>query len=216
MKLLWEKLDGVTLTPEIITEAETGKKNYFLYGPTIIAEQKNRNGRIYRGHIIEREVNKLLERMADGDCGGECNHPQSPELNFDRLSHYLTEVKRDGNVWYTKNLVASTPMGQLIKNIIDDNKQKIGISTRGLGSVDRSGMVGEDYVLICNDLVSKPSGPGAFLSSILESKEYIIQLDGTIAEKVYDTFESKLAKLPKREVEKYLMEAVNQFLKGIR
>ena len=146
MKLLWEHLDSVTLEPEIITEAESGKKNYFLYGPTIISEQKNKNGRIYKSHIIEREVNKLLERMSAGDCGGELGHPNSPEINFDRLSHYILEVKRDQNTWFTKLQVASTPMGQIVRNIMDDGRQKIGISTRGLGNVGR----GNPHILNSN------------------------------------------------------------------
>jgi len=216
MKLLWEQLESVTLVPEIITEGSTGKKDYFLYGPSIIAEQKNKNGRIYKGHIIEREVAKLMERIQNKDAGGELNHPQSPEINLERLSHYVTEVKREGNIWHSKLKVASTPMGQIVRNIIDDDQQKIGVSTRGLGTVGKDGYVAEDFNLICIDIVGRPSAPGAFVSAILEAKEYIINEKGEILEKAYDTFEDKLKSIPKKQIEDYLFKAVNEFVRSLK
>lgn len=215
MKLLWENLPEMILEPLIEESTTGGGKKYFLYGPSIVAEVKNKNGRIYRSNVIEREVMKLQQRINEKKAGGELNHPQSPEVNPERVSHYITELKRDGNVWYSKVKVASTPMGMIVRNIMDDNQMTIGNSTRGLGTVGRDGYVSEDFNLITLDLVGSPSGPGCYLDPIMEAKDWIIKEDGSISEQ-YEKLEKKLDKLPKRDVEMYLGKAIGAFLRSLK
>lgn len=218
MKILIENIRPEDIETEILEE-ETGKKRYYLKGPFIVAEAKNKNGRIYPSAIIEREVQKYIEeRINKNMAGGELNHPTMAEVNPERISHYVTELKRDGNVWYGKARVANTTLGKHIVIPLIEDGYKLGISTRGLGSVGKNGIVESDFRLIAADIVSNPSAPGAFLDPILESKEYIILEDGRIAEKAYNQFESKLETLPKDSImrEEYLTKAVKDFLRSIR
>jgi hypothetical protein len=220
MKILIENIDSSNIESEIITEGENGKKNYYIKGPFLVGESRNKNGRIYPSSILEREVQKFYEeKISKNMAGGELNHPSMAEVNPERISHMIVELKREGlsNVWIGKAKVASTPMGQIVKNLLDDG-YRLGISSRGLGSVGKNSMVGEDYKLVTCDVVGSPSGPGCFLDPILEAKEYIIMEDGRIAEKAYANFESKLETLPKSSEmrEEHLARAVKEFLRSIR
>lgn len=217
MKLLREEISSADIISEAIEES-VGKKTYYIKGPFIVAEAKNKNGRIYPSPIVEREVNKFIEeRIKMNMAGGELNHPTMAEVNPERISHYIVELKRDGNVWMGKAKVASTPMGMIVQNLLSDG-YRLGISTRGLGSVGKNGIVENDFRLVTADIVSNPSGPNCFVDAILESKEYIVREDGRIAEKTYETFESKLSTLPKDSElrEEHLVKAIRNFLKEIR
>jgi len=215
MKILIEELDSSNFQMDIVNEAE-GKKNYYIRGPFIVAEAKNKNNRIYPASFVEREVNRFIEEKINKHmAGGELNHPSLAEVNPERISHYITELKRDGNVWMGKAKVASTPMGQIVKNLLEDG-YRLGVSTRGLGTVGKNGIVESDFKLITVDCVGNPSGPGCFVDPILEAKEYIIMEDGRIAEKAYVKLEDKLETLPVANAEEYLTTAINEFLRSIR
>lgn len=218
MKLLIEKINPEDIETEVLTEGGTGKKHYWLKGPFIVAEAKNKNGRIYPSNIIEREVQKFIdEKINKSMAGGELNHPSLAEVNPERISHYITELKRDGNVWWGKAKVASTPMGMIVQNLLSDG-YRLGISTRGLGTVGKNGMVEDDFKLVTADIVSNPSAPGAYLDPILEAKEYIITEDGRIAEKAYAELGKNISSMPKDSGlrEEHLAKAIDKFLKGIR
>lgn len=218
MKILIEKINPEDIETEVLTEGETGKKSYYLKGPFIVAESKNKNGRIYPASIIEREVSNFIkEKIEKNMAGGELNHPTMAEVNPERISHYITELKRDGNVWWGKAKVASTTLGKNIIIPLIEDGYRLGISTRGLGSVGKNGIVESDFRLVTADIVSNPSASGAFLDMVLEQKEYIIMEDGRIAEKAYTTFEKQLSSLPKGSVlrEAHLEKAIKNFLRSI-
>ncbi len=162
---------------EVITEQkEDGKKNYFIEGIFMQGDIKNRNGRIYPSATLESEMNRYdKEFIQTKRALGELGHPDGPQINGDRVSHLITEMKRDGNDFYGKAKILSTPMGEIVKSLLDEGV-KIGVSTRGLGSVKagRDGVmeVQKDFHLSTVDIVTDPSAPNAFVNGIMENVEY--------------------------------------------
>ena len=162
---------------EVITEAkEDGKKNYFIEGIFMQGDIKNRNGRIYPSSTLESEMNRYQNEFIDTKRAlGELGHPDGPQINGDRVSHLITEMRRDKNDFYGKAKILSTPMGEIVKSLLDEGV-KIGVSTRGLGSVKagRDGVmeVQKDFHLSTVDIVTDPSAPNAFVNGIMENVEY--------------------------------------------
>jgi len=162
---------------EVITEAkEDGKKNYFIEGIFMQGDIKNRNGRIYPSATLENEMNRYNKEFIETKRAlGELGHPDGPQINGDRVSHLITDMRRDGNDFYGKAKILSTPMGEIVKSLLDEGV-KIGVSTRGLGSVKagRNGVmeVQKDFHLSTVDIVTDPSAPNAFVNGIMENVEY--------------------------------------------
>ena len=162
---------------QVITEAkEDGKKNYFIEGIFMQGDIKNRNGRIYPSATLENEMTRYnTEFIQTKRALGELGHPDGPQINGDRVSHLITEMRRDGNDFYGKAKILSTPMGEIVKSLLDEGV-KIGVSTRGLGSVKagRDGVmeVQKDFHLSTVDIVTDPSAPNAFVNGIMENVEY--------------------------------------------
>lgn len=162
---------------EVITESnENGKKQYYIQGNMMQGDLKNRNGRIYPSSILEKEMNRYNEQFIKTKRAlGELNHPQGPQINADRVSHLITEMKRDGNNFVGKAKILGTPMGEIVKTFIDEGV-RIGVSTRGLGSVKQTkdGImeVQDDFHLATVDIVTDPSGPDCFVNGIMENTEY--------------------------------------------
>ena len=162
---------------EVITEAkEDGKKNYFIEGIFMQGDIKNRNGRIYPSATLENEMSRYQKEFIETKRAlGELGHPDGPQINGDRVSHLITEMKRDGNDFYGKAKILSTPMGEIVKSLLDEGV-KIGVSTRGLGSVKagKDGVmeVQKDFHLSTVDIVTDPSAPNAFVNGIMENVEY--------------------------------------------
>jgi len=173
MKLITE----VNETCEVITEAkEDGKKNYFIEGIFMQGNIKNRNGRIYPSDTLEGEMNRYQKDFIEQKRSlGELGHPDGPTINGDRVSHLITSMKREGNDFYGKAKILTTPMGEIVKSLLDEGV-KIGVSTRGLGSVKqlKDGVmeVQKDFHLATVDIVTDPSAPNAFVNGIMENREY--------------------------------------------
>lgn len=173
MKLITE----VTEDCAVLTEAnEDGKKNYFIEGIFMQGDIKNRNGRIYPSAILEKEMKRYDDQFIKTKRAlGELGHPDGPSINGDRVSHLITEMKRDGSNFVGKAKILGTPMGQIVKTFMDEGV-KIGVSTRGLGSVKatREGImeVQNDFHLSTVDIVTDPSGPNCFVNGIMENTEY--------------------------------------------
>ena len=167
MKLITEMTEDVRL----ITEDRDGKKNYFIEGIFMQAEQKNRNGRVYPFGTLEKEVNRYCSDLVEKKRAlGELNHPQGPTVNLDRVSHLITELHFKGNDCYGKAKVLDTPMGKIVKNLIDEGAQ-LGVSSRGMGSLKDVGGINEvqgDFMLSAVDIVADPSAPNAFVNGIYE------------------------------------------------
>ena len=160
----------------LVTEEKNGKKNYAIQGIFAQAEKKNRNGRIYPMPIMEKAVGKYdTEQVQKGRAVGELNHPEGPTVNLDKVSHKIDELKFEGNDVMGKASILNTPMGEVVKGLLDGGVT-FGVSTRGMGSLSqRNGamVVNDDYILNAVDIVQDPSAPGAFVNGIMEGVEWV-------------------------------------------
>jgi len=198
----------------IIEEKNTkGGTDLFIKGPYMMANQKNKNDRMYPMEEMVPEVDRYVKEMIKPKRAlGELNHPTSAEVDLERACHLVTELAPNGDYFMGKSKILSTPMGQITKNLILDGVT-VGMSTRALGKLEESN--GTDVVsemrLIAIDCVADPSCPTAFVNGILESKSFIIGHDGKYEES-YATFENGIASLPKHNINEHLKEQIITFL----
>ena len=138
------------------------------------AQQPNANNRIYPRPILEREDAKYQELIKERRALGELDHPDSPIVQLENVSHLVTETKWEGDDLVGTVEVLDTPKGQILEKLINRDI-KLGISSRGLGSTSRTNegydMVEDDFNLVCYDMVSNPSTSGAYMN-LQESREY--------------------------------------------
>ena len=154
-----------------IKEGKNGKKNTFLEGIFMQAENKNKNGRVYTREVLTSAVDKFVnEQVITGRAVGELNHPEGPSINLDKVSHRITELKWDGNNVMGKALILDTPCGKIVKGLVEGGVQ-LGVSSRGMGSLDfkdGANYVRDDFMLNTIDIVQDPSAPNAFVNGIME------------------------------------------------
>ena len=216
-KLLVEKTDPQEF--EYILEEKNTKDAPRLYikGPYMMAEDVNRNKRYYPKDELNREVKRYLKEMVEENRSmGELNHPTSAEVDLERACHMVTDMWCEGNLWYGKSKVLSTPCGQIVKSLVNDGV-KVGVSSRALGQLteEKNGVNRvSEMRLVAVDCVSDPSCPKAFVNGILESKQYVLAENGKF-EEAYDTLENSIAELPKKELDLYLRDQVIEFLNKI-
>ena len=198
-------------------DKENNKKTLFIKGPYMMAEDVNRNKRYYPKDELKKEVDRYIANMVrENRSMGELNHPTTAEVDLERACHMVTDIWQEGNVFYGKSKVLSTPCGQIVSSLINDGV-KVGMSSRALGQLtEESNGVNRvsDLKLVAVDCVSDPSCPKAFVNGILESKQFILNSDGKFSE-TYDQFEESLESLPKKELDLYLREQVLEFLNKI-
>lgn len=173
MKLIREEIETV----QVLTEEKDGKKSFYIQGPFLQADRKNRNGRIYESRILAKEVARYNENFIKRNRAlGELGHPDGPTVNLDRVSHNITELVQEGSNFIGKAKILNTPMGKIASGLLGDGVQ-LGVSSRGMGSlVQREGAnyVGEDFHLAtAADIVADPSAPDAFVQGIMEGKEWV-------------------------------------------
>jgi len=203
---------------EIIEEQDNLRKGNSLYvkGPFIGCNQINKNGRLYNLDDTRGEVNRYIEEMViPGRAMGELNHPSSADVNLERACHLVTELYEEGDTFYGKSKVLSTPMGQILRALINDGV-KVGMSTRALGSLQEAGNhnVVQNMRLIAVDAVADPSFPKAFVNGILESKQWVLSDSGKY-EEVYENFEKTISKLPKKDVDAFLKAQLLKFINAL-
>lgn len=216
MKLIAEYLDHEI---QVIKEAtESGDKNYVIEGIFAQAESKNRNGRIYSKPIMEKAVNRFVtEQVKTKRAVGELNHPEGPTVNLDKVSHRITEMNWDGNNVVGKALILNTPMGNIVKGLLDGGVQ-LGVSTRGMGSLEnRNGImyVKDDFILSTVDVVQDPSAPEAFVNGIMEGREWIWD-NGVIVPQVIERIETEIKKAPKKDLHEVQVREFKNFLSLIK
>lgn len=153
--------------------AESGSGPVVVEGVLQRANAKNQNGRIYPKDILKREAENYMERNVNQRRAlGELDHPDSSVVNLKNVSHNVTDMYWDGNDLKGKIEILTTPSGKILKELLKNNI-RVGISSRGLGSVrenhDGSVTVDNDFELIAFDFVSNPSTHGAFMEPINES-----------------------------------------------
>ncbi len=155
----------VTLLEE--TNARGGK-DLCMKGIFIQGDVRNQNQRVYPMREIAKAVQSITEKLASGQSVmGELDHPEELSINLDRVSHLITEMWMDGADGYGKLKLVPTPMGNIVKTLLESGA-KLGVSSRGSGNVDDGGNV-SDFEIITVDIVAQPSAPNAFPRTIYES-----------------------------------------------
>jgi hypothetical protein len=145
-----------------------GSKDICMAGLFIQGDVQNQNGRVYPAEEIARAVQTVTERLHKGETVmGELDHPEELQINLDRVSHFITEMKVDGSNGYGKLKLVETPMGNIARALIQAGA-KLGVSSRGSGNVGDNGRV-SDFEMITVDIVAQPSAPDAYPKTIYES-----------------------------------------------
>jgi hypothetical protein len=214
MKLIKEVVEEVSC----ITEETDGKKTLYIQGPFLVAEVVNRNNRKYLKEIMEKEVNRYTEQYVNKNRAfGELGHPDTPTINLDRVSHLTTNLKQEGNVWIGKAKILDTPMGSIVKNLLEGGAQ-VGVSSRGMGSLKSVGginIVQDDFHLAtAADIVADPSAPGAFVQGIMEGKEWQL-INGIWTEKQYEEAKQQIQKASRKQIEEVSLHIFKNFIKNL-
>jgi len=174
VKLFSEQVEEVEY---ICEEKEDGKKNYKIRGIFMQSDIKNRNGRVYPEQVLAKEVAKYNKSfIKENRAFGELGHPDGPTVNLERVSHMITSLEQDGKNFIGEAKIMSTPMGEIVKNLMDEGA-KLGVSSRGMGSLEQkngANYVRDDfYLATAADIVADPSAPNAFVEGIMEGKEWV-------------------------------------------
>ena len=216
MKLITEEIESV----QVLTETVNGKKALYIQGPFLQTEVVNRNGRMYRLPVMEREVKRYTEQYVNkGRALGELGHPDGPTVNLDRVSHKIVSLQREGNNFIGKAQILSTPMGKIAESLLKEGVT-LGVSSRGIGSVKPNNEgyteVGEDFMLAtAADIVADPSAPDAFVHGIMEGKEWVWD-GGILKEKRAQNIKNKINTLvDQKRLEEHKIELFNEFLNSL-
>jgi hypothetical protein len=152
----------------IIVEGSEEGKNLYMKGICIQGGVRNANERVYPVNEIERAVKTLNEEIMQGNSVlGEVDHPEDLKVNLDRVSHMITEMWMDGPNGFGKLKILPTPMGQLVKTMLESGV-KLGVSSRGSGNVNEANGHVSDFEIVTVDVVAQPSAPNAYPKAIYE------------------------------------------------
>ena len=213
MKLITEEISTV----KFITEGKGAKKKMYIEGVFLQGDIKNRNGRMYPVNTLAKEVGRYNESFVQkGRALGELGHPEGPTVNLDRVSHKITSLRQEGNNFIGKAQLLETPMGKIAKSLIGEGVT-LGVSSRGVGSLreDNKGckVVGEDFMLAtAADIVADPSAPDAFVSGIMEGKEWVWE-GGILREQLAQKTEKRINTLvDQKRLEEHKLNLFNDFL----
>lgn len=215
MKLITEVNEQV----RYISEEKEGKKSLYIEGVFLQSNIKNRNGRMYPGEIMEKEINRYMKEAVENNRAfGELGHPDGPSINLDRVSHIITELRRDGDNWVGKAKLTETPMGNIARGLIESGGQ-LGVSSRGLGTLreNKEGVqvVQDDFHLAtAADIVADPSAPDAFVRGIMENKEWVV-VNGVWTEQHCDMSKKHIKKASKKELEEAKLQVFESFLRRL-
>ena len=217
MKLITEMIDTEV---DFITEAkEDGGKNYFIEGVFMQGNIKNRNGRMYPMKTLLKEVSRYnKEYVEQNRAYGELGHPQGPTINLERVSHMIKELRPEGdNIMGRAKIMTETPMGKIVKNLIDEGA-KLGVSSRGMGSLKSSSgvnMVQSDFQLAtAADIVADPSAPEAFVEGIMEGVEWL-QVDDRWVPQYIEKTQKKIKTVSKTDLREAKIKAFEDFMKQL-
>ena len=214
MKLITETIEDV----QILTEEKDGKKLLYIEGVFLQSELKNRNGRMYPFDVLNREVERYNEEYVKSKRAlGELGHPDGPTINLDRVSHLITSLQREGNNFVGKARLLDTPMGNIAKSLLDEGV-KLGVSSRGLGSIKEEGgikVVADDFMLAtAADIVADPSAPDAFVNGIMEGKEWVYA-GGAIQEQRIEQIKQRIDNAHRSQLDEMKLSAFHSFIKNL-
>ena len=220
MKLISEQWsDDVNYLVEI--NEKTRKKDIFIEGVMLQTEVKNKNGRIYPKEIMAKEVARYTkEYINEKRAYGELGHPEGPTINLERTSHLITSLTEDGNNFIGKAKVLSTPMGEIVKNLLDDGA-RLGVSSRGMGSLKASKreggtqMVQSDFQLAtAADIVADPSAPDAFVNGVMEGVEWIWD-NGVIKAQKIEEYKHQIQRARTHKLQEVKLNVFKSFLENL-
>src|SRR6056300_1047268 len=205
---------------KIIVEDKDGKKNLYLEGVFLQSEVKNRNGRMYPEQTMDKEVNRYLKEYVEKNRAyGELGHPDTPSINLDRVSHIITSLKKEGTNYVGRAKILESPMGNIAKGLLDGGAN-LGVSSRAMGSLktgkDGVQIVQDDFMLsTAADIVADPSAPDAYVSGIMEGKEWMF-VDGKFVEKDVEEAQRFIRKASSKRLEEAKIRAFMDFLSKIQ
>lgn len=178
------------ITPQMLNEAVNSNGTFSLKGILQKAGQKNHNGRVYPKHLLQREVEKYMQIIKERRALGELDHPDSSVINLKNVSHNVVECHWEGDDVVGTIEILTTPSGNIARELVKNNV-RLGISSRGLGSVrqmsENTVEVQDDFELLCFDLVSSPSTRGAYMN-LTESVDHTKKLLGGHDNKAIDKY----------------------------
>ena len=211
MKLITETIENI----EVLTEERNGKKDYKIKGIFMQADIKNRNGRIYPVGTLAKEVKRYNEQFINKKRAfGELGHPDGPTVNLERVSHMITSLKPEGKNFIGEAKIMDTPYGKIVKNLIDEGAQ-LGVSSRGMGSIQGS-TVGKDfYLATAADIVADPSAPDAFVEGIMEGKEWVWD-NGVLKSMEVEKYKEEIEKTKRAELAEAKASIFNDFLSKLK
>ena len=217
MKLITELVEDV----QLISEAkESGGKDYFIEGIFLQANIKNRNGRMYPVNVLEKEVKRYTEEVIKKNRAfGELGHPSGPSINLDRVSHIITELKREGDNFIGKAKISKTPMGEIARGIMESGGQ-LGVSSRAMGSLkeERGVMVVQNDLRLSTaaDIVADPSAPDAFVNGIMEGVEWIYDpIKNTWLEQKLEDTKKMIHNMSKSQLEEQRMAILEDYIASL-
>lgn len=217
MKLIRE----VTETTSFIVEEKPGNgKQYFIEGVFLQSELKNRNGRMYPEHVMDKEVGRYMESLVKNNRAyGELGHPDNPSINLDRVSHLIVDLRKEGTNYIGKAKILETPMGNIARGLLDGGAN-LGVSSRALGSLqmNKEGIqvVQDDFMLsTAADIVADPSAPDAFVRGIMESVEWVF-IDGKFEQRQIEDTKKFIQRTPSKRLTEASITAFQNFLKNLK
>jgi hypothetical protein len=191
----------------IIVEGVEGKDLY-MKGICIQGGVKNANERVYPVSEIERAVGTLNEQITGGySVLGEVDHPDDLKVNLDRVSHMITEMWMDGPNGYGKLKILPTPMGNLVRTMLESGV-KLGVSSRGSGNVNEANGHVSDFEIVTVDVVAQPSAPNAYPTAIYEG---LMNMKGG-----HRVLEMARGAGKDNKVQRYLKEEVKRLIKDLK
>ncbi len=215
MKLISEVYEKVNF----LIEEKEGKKNFFIEGIFMVSEKGNKNNRVYRKHILDREVERYnREYIKENRAFGELGHPQGPNINLERTAILIKSLVSEGNNFIGKAKVMETPYGNIVKNIIMEGGT-VGVSSRGMGSLkmNEQGLneVQDDfYLATAADVVADPSAPGAFVRGIMEGVEWVWD-NGVLKPQQVEEMKQTIQKASSRNLEEAQLKVFKQFINSL-
>jgi hypothetical protein len=213
MKLLTELVEHVSY----LVEGEGDNRKHFLEGIFMQAAVPNRNKRIYPTDVLAKESTRYMsEHVTKNRAYGELGHPAGPNINLDRVAIHIKNLTQEGNNFKGRALIASTPMGNIVKGLVEDGAN-LGVSTRALGSLkpiqENLSEVQDDLRLLAIDVVADPSAPDAYVNAIQEGAEWVFNpVTGTWSEQVVESHKTFIKRATMDEVERNKLSLFEDFL----
>ena len=215
MKLIKEQIENIEY---LVEESKDGKKSHFITGIFMQAEKQNRNGRMYPFNVLSKEVDRYnREYVNKNRAYGELGHPDTPSINLDRVSHMITQLYPDRTNFIGKAKIVDTPMGNIVRGLLDSGAN-LGVSTRGVGSLKPQNgyqLVQDDFKLAtAADIVSDPSAPDAFVTAVMEEKEWVWN-NGKLMEKKIAGYKKKISNTTSKDLMEEKLRIFEDFLSKI-